>query len=80
MNKKENIKISKKSFEKNYNIIKDIYNIAETLDCFCKFHDGIEEIMNIAPIVGYLKNESDKLYFDFSNIKYKYREQNFYKK
>lgn len=74
MKKQANITIKMERFEQNYKTMKNIYNITETLDCFCKFHDGVEEIMNIAPIVEYLKNESDKLYFNFSNIKYKCEE------
>ncbi len=73
MKKQANIIIKKNYFERNYKITKNIYNITETLNCFCKFHDSIEEIANITPIVELLKDESDKLCFNLGQHLERYK-------
>lgn len=50
----------------------NIYNTIVLLGDFCKYHQEIEEIVNITPVIEYLKDESDKLCYNFTSIKLKF--------
>ncbi len=67
------IKIEKKFFNKNHTIMKNIYNTLVLLENFCYYNEAIEEIVNITPVIKYLRDESDKLCFNFMHLKLKQR-------
>lgn len=53
--------------------MKNIYNTLVLLENFCYYNEAIEEIVNITPVIKYLRDESDKLCFNFMHLKLKQR-------
>ncbi len=60
--------IEKKEIDKFTQNAARIYNIVVVLSYFCNEQPDIEELSNIAPIVNYLRRESDNLYADLLNF------------
>lgn len=70
-----NIEIEKKVLKKSLKIMNNIYNTLVLLSNYCDYKCDIEDIENISPVIKYLTNEGDILYYNFSNIEQKLREQ-----
>lgn len=60
--------LEKKEIDKFTQNAARIYNIVVVLSYFCNEQLEIEELSNIAPIVNYLRRESDNLYADLLNL------------
>lgn len=60
--------IEKTQLEKFTNSAGRLYHIVVVLDCFCENQQEIEELRNIAPLLKYLKRESDNLYCDLFDL------------
>lgn len=60
--------LEKKEVDKFTQNAARIYNIVVVLSYFCNEQLEIEELSNIAPIVNYLRRESDNLYADLLEL------------
>ena len=70
--------INKKRFNKNYQLMENMYNTCMVLYYYCCAHKDEEYMSYIIPVVKYVKAESDKLLYNFTNIKIKSNEKDIY--
>ena len=58
---KVGLNITPKEFRELSKLSENAYNISVVIDYFCKNQPEIEELYNLAPVVGNLRNNTDKL-------------------
>ena len=67
MSKIKKYKIKQKDFRKLEKLAERIYNTVVVIDYFCKTQQEIEELYNLAPIIGYLRRDADTVNAYFIN-------------
>ena len=61
--------MNKKDLNRNLKISMKIYNTLAVLKDYCNCMQEYEQIANLTPIIYFLFDEADKLYFNLTNIK-----------
>ena len=59
----------KKNLKQNLKISKKIYNTLAVLKDYCDCLQEYEQVANLTPIIHFLFNEADKIYFNLTNAK-----------
>lgn len=55
------------NLQKVARLSKMIYEISAVVDTFCKNDEGILELQQLTPVVGYLRDKADRLYAECIN-------------
>lgn len=64
----EKYHLDKSEIIQTHKTLLKIYHTLVVLETFCQINYVNEEIVNITPMISYLKKEADVLYAKFSNI------------
>lgn len=63
------MKITKKDLNRNLKISYKIYHTLAIIKEYCNNMQHYEQVANLTPIMHYLHNEADKIYFNLTNLK-----------
>ena len=63
------MEVSQKDLKQNLEISQKIYNTLAVLKNYCDYAQEYEQVANLTPIIYFLFDEADKIYFNLTNIK-----------